>query len=627
MDKRAWSFLGGIALATSALPYGCGGDSKGTGIAADGGIDATSDTGGGHDTGAGADAITPDTGGGDTGASADSGGDVTVADGAADSSSSDGPGGDGAGGDGASTDGPGADAPSDAPAFDGNIACTGTNTACTYDSDAGATGHGVCVSDVCSACLQDTDCSTGYGAGHICLAGSCVPGNCHTSADCADGGSVSVCVGNMCSSCDSVTGGAYYVDPVNGSNATGSTGSDKAGGQTAAACAFKSITYALSVIGAPATATTITVLTNDPASNETFPLIIPANVTVKGSTNAVNVSVAATMTTDAGVVAADGFVLGAANSGVESLTVTGLTGAADGIRAGTGSAASTELTNVTVTGFATGDGVLVSGTSSILTLHAGVVLTANLNGLHVSDTGTVVSTNTDQTNPDVFRANTNDGILVDGHGTVTLTGTAGTLGAGSIVATANTAAGCALLPAQNSGNEPLSALTGFVAWANGAAGAGDGLHLEGGAHVKVRSSYLGANGAGVRVTASTVTANLNSSDTSGIDLGAVGDFGLNTLQSPTGAASDAGVSAQNGAGLCVTILPNQSQQLVAKGNIWANSLGTMSLDCSTVTTGALSILNTCAGDVDLGGQGFNSGSKLSVYVEGCTCSLGGFTCQ
>jgi hypothetical protein len=188
----------------------------------------------------------------------------------------------------------------------------------------------------------------------------------------------------------------------------------------------------------------------------------------------------------------------------------------------------------------------------------------------------------------------------------------------------NTSAGCAFLPAQNSGNEPLSKLDGFVAWANGALGVGDGLHLEGGARVQVRSSYFGANGAGVHVVASTVAGNAGSTDTAGIDLGATGDPGLNTIQSPAGTPSDAGVSASNAAGLCVQIAPNQSEQLTAKGNTWANLTGTTSLDCSVTPDAgapALSVLNAgCTGDVDLGGQGFNPGSKLSIYVEDCICS-------
>jgi hypothetical protein len=583
-----------------AVGYGCGGgdSSNGNGGGTDAGPDTTADTGGQSDDG---------------GQTDDGGGDATTNDGAAESST----GGDGGSGtDATSSDGSsgGDGGASDGPSFDGNLACTGTDTACRYDNDAGVAENGVCqATNMCGPCTTDTQCTTGYGKGSICVGGACVQGNCHTNSDCTGDAGTPVCVNNTCTVCDGVTSGTYYVDPANGSDGADSTGSDMAGGQKAAVCAFKTIAHALAVVGHPSTATTIVVLGND-SGEKTFPLTIPANVVLKGDTSSVTVTVPGT--------ASKGFVLGGASSGIESLVVSGTAGT--GINAGTGSVSTTYLKNVTVTGFATGEGVLVSG-GSVLTLDEGVVLTKNLDGLHVTDTSAADCANTTQSSPDAFSGNSQYGVLVDTHGALSFTGSAGTLGAGSIVATGNGAAGIAIVPSANAPSNPASLLSGVVAWNNRGLGTGAGLLLEGGAHVKVRSSYFGANGVAVDVTAN--ASNSGSNDTSGMDLGTSGDNGLNTIQNPGSTATDAGVSAQNGTGICVQFTPNTSQNLEAIGNIWANSTGSTSLDCTT-STNALSVLNSgCVGNQDLGGQGFNPSSKLNMYVDKCTCSLATFTCQ
>jgi hypothetical protein len=619
VNKRARRTLGTFALVALAASYGCGGDDTGGGnnLSSDGGPDATQDTGQ-TDDGGGDSSMMGGEDGGDATMTMDSGGDTSTGnDGSMGSDASDGGGSDAAGDaapDATSTDGGSSDAASDAPSdagWDGNTACSGTNTPCTYANDAGVAQNGVCqASNTCGACSADSQCA-GYGNGYICVGGACVVGNCHTNTDCAnnDAGAV-VCVNSTCTACDPVTGGNYYVDPVNGSDGPDATGSDMAGGQTASVCAFKTITHALSIIKNPTSATTITVLHDDP-SGETWPITVPANVVIKGSTPTITITVTGTT---------NGFVLGGASSGLESLVISGTAG--NGVQAGAGSTSTTYLKNVTVTGFAGGDAVLVNGASSVLTLDEGVTLTKSLNGLHVTDTATVDSMAANQSNPVVFSANAQYGMLVDKHGAVSFTGSAGTLGAGSIIATGNTMAGGAFIPDANSPSIPASLLSGFVAWANSGPTTG-GLLLEGGAHVKVRKSYFGANGVAVEVTAN--LSNLGSTDTSGIDLGAVGDNGLNTLQSPNNVGTDAGVSAQNGTGVCVQFTPNNSQNLLAIGNYWAN--GTTAIDC-TKSTSALTVNNNgCAGNQDLGGQGFNPSSRLQMYVDTCTCSLNTFLCQ
>lgn len=607
MNKRAWSTLGTFALVALATSYGCGGDDSGGGnnLSNDGGADATQDAGqtddGGGDSSMGDDAS-------DATTMMDSGGDTSTGnDGSMGSDASDG-GGPDAAGDATSGDGGSSDAASDAPSdagWDGNTSCSGTNTPCTYANDAGAS-QGVCLANnMCGACMADSQCS-GYGNGYICVGGACVVGNCHTNTNCAnnDAGAV-VCVNNTCTACNQVTGGNYYVDPVNGSDGADSTGSNMAGGQTASVCAFKTITHALSVIKAPAT---ITVLNDDP-SGETWPITVPANVVIKGSTSKITITVTGTT---------NGFVLDGANSGLESLVISGTAG--NGVNARAGSVASTYLKNVTVTGFAGGDAVLVNGTGTVLTLDEGVTLTKSLNGLHVSDQATADCSNTNKANPDSFTSNTQDGVLVDKTGALSFKGSAGVLGAGSIIAAGNGSTlfggGIVFTPTGPGSNMPPSMLDGIVAWNN----AQYGLDLQGGSNVKVRNSYTGANGIGVSIRTSTVVGSTSGDDTSHIDLGTSLDFGRNTFQSL--APTDGGANAQNtNAGLCWNINPNKSQTLQADGNYWVNVGSTAPLDCTQQNPGPVSYTPTCNAGVDLGGSGVQlTGGTFANTAEVNNCT-------
>ena len=188
------------------------------------------------------------------------------------------------------------------------------------------------------------------------------------------------------------------------------------------------------------------------------------------------------------------------------------------------------------------------------------MLTKNLNGLVVGDTSSATCTNTNQANPVSFTLNTQDGVLVTGSASVSFVGTAGSMGAGSILASQN-GSGIVMTQTGPGVNMPASGLTGVVAWKNTLYG----LDLQGGSRAKLRSSFVGANAIGVSVRTSAASA---SNDTSYIDLGTASDFGRNTLQSlPPG---DGGPNAQNtGAGVCYAILPNSSQTLSVEGNDWA----------------------------------------------------------
>src|SRR5882672_2942463 len=133
-----------VVLMAVGLAYGCGGGDSSSPIGSqDGGSDGTVPDGG---------STLPDGGGDDGGTAGDAN------DGAAllmDAATGD-------AGDAASS----TDAPSDGPSFDGNLTCTGTNTACTFGTDAGLAASGLCASSACGPCATTTDdalCQAAYG--------------------------------------------------------------------------------------------------------------------------------------------------------------------------------------------------------------------------------------------------------------------------------------------------------------------------------------------------------------------------------------------------------------------------------------------------------------------------------
>src|SRR6478609_973128 len=119
---------------------------------------------------------------------------------------------------------------------------------------------------------------------------------CTTAAQCA---STQVCIASVCTPCDAVTFSSgstvYFVDPANGNDSNG-TGSAKSGGQAANACAFKTITRALQVIGSPTQASGAVVKLKGnvgAATGETFPISVPQYVVIQGLTAPVTVTLAA----------------------------------------------------------------------------------------------------------------------------------------------------------------------------------------------------------------------------------------------------------------------------------------------------------------------------------------------
>ncbi len=450
---------------------------------------------------------------------------------------------------------------------------------------------GTCGSSMC-ALPDDTACAA--NAGDVCCNKTCVPGACCDSAFCHDTkGNDFTCVNHVCTRCDQATNDTYYVDPVNGSDASG-TGATTAGGQPSPACAFKTITRALAVLGpSPTPGTQIVILGANVAvgAGETFPLAVPPKTTVAGQMKSAAIKVPPK---------GSAFVLGAPGATLASLTIDGQTHTGYyGVLVGKGCDATCTIKNVAVQN--TGkDGILVG--AGALTIGAGTTVTgagtlaATHSGLHVAG-GNVVIDNPAGSAPIAFNDNSAHGILVDLIGSVNITGVPSGGNAGTVVANANNYAGLWIETTPGK-NAPRSLVRGIVAF--GQTG-GNGMRIIAGSSIEVRGSVLLGNaGNGVHVSPY-VAGKMVSNDVSMIDLGAPNDPGGNTLQATQGMGNN------DNAGICLTVAPN-SGKLLAEGNVFAGPI-----DCSKPNAGKIRLDNRC-GAADVGVTGANN----TIDVANCT---------
>ena len=413
--------------------------------------------------------------------------------------------------------------------------------------------------------------------------------------------------------CAAPDGTMVVVDPVNGVDSATNGSGVAAGAVTAGSCAFKTITYALAHLK---TATIVNVLTTGTVSvatnGETFPISVPANVTVQGSGGAAIISDVSNDAT-AGVA----FTLSSAGSALSSLIIDGASGATNtavhGIVATAGATSTlgdVEVRNFSAAGIRAEAGTLsiTSGTNSH---NNGLGGAADLSGLHILGSGHV--TVTGGATPIQFSHNGQSGILISGNGTATLTlvGTPGTGTAGSVVANNNTVDGVEIN--QTGAIPQLIKITGLVAASN----TKDGLRVFGGSNVQVRGSVFISNADnGVNVETAN-GAGARDNNVSNIDLGTdvTTHAGNNVFQSVS--------LPNNSAGVCLNIALNRTQALNAEGNTWIASGA--SVNCAS--TAALLTEGTgkaCAGGVDIGGSGLNpttiTGSSNGVNAQSCTCT-------
>ena len=410
---------------------------------------------------------------------------------------------------------------------------------------------------------------------------------------------------------------------MHGSDTVG-TGSGTSGGAANSVCAFKTIAHALAKIGAPSTAVEIQLIGPGPASaaasGEIFPLDIPQNVTVVGvgtGANTATVQVGATV----------GFTLARHSSGLSNLIIDGsinmVPTGGHGVVVGTGSDSSTQVTGIEVRNFidagirVSDGGYLIINAGTGTSVHNNGTTGAALSGLHVTGTGfaSIVGGSSGVIS---FNSNGQDGILVDGYGSITLTGTpdATTVGKGTVVCNGNVLDGIQIHqnPNATKGTPSLNSITGLVAYKN----TQDGLNLYGGANVKVRGSVLLANLNGVNVQSNTTAGVSVPDDTSNMDLGkvAASDPGDNTLQATT-----ASNNANNGAGICMQIGSGKNQVINAVGNVFVDATQVVA-NCATTAATLTSSTGACAGGVALAGTITNGATSNGAHVQMCSCVLG-----
>ena len=271
----------------------------------------------------------------------------------------------------------------------------------------------------------------------FCCANKCVPGNCCADSDCTTLGSDFVCRQNTCTRCDSVSGNAYFVDPIGGDDET-ATGSGLSGTTAAPACSFRTLKQALIVVnalGATAPAgTTITIVGQATGNTslytvaaggitnvEELPIRVPANVTIKTKTGPVILNFRTTDTNTAG------FRLAGAGASISPITAAPLTingqnrTGSVGILVASGTAS---LGNITVTNTAS-DGIQVTGGTADFLAGISVTATTGTNANGISITGGTAHIDTGIT---VTDANAN-GINITG-GTTTMGGGVNVTGAG-----------------------------------------------------------------------------------------------------------------------------------------------------------------------------------------------------
>lgn len=519
----------------------------------------------------------------------------------------------------------------------GGGACVMGNCHTSAQCTGGNAGYicGVTTPFTCGMCTADIQCQddSNYGSGDICdtttgqcvaatcttanmtcpnnpadecctIGGAitstkCVPGNCCTSSQCTSG---ETCQGGTCTACSAATGNNYFVDPAAGSD-NGHTG--------ASSCPFKTITKALEFIGTNAAAgTTIQLLDDDPASNgETYPLTIPANITVETATT---VSTPVTVTV---VAAKSGFILDSATSGISNLVIDGNTNAANsGVVVGGNAAATTTVSNATVQNFKNAGIVVGAGAVTLgpgLTVKGNGTNAAPAPGIAVPGgnaiiTGTAAAGTAGHTS---ISSNSQHGVLVSNKGYITVNGSA----------TAVTTTGTAFVDFDNNQIAGIwiaqtpTAVT--LAQTNVVSGVevtgivtGNGIHVEGGSFFTLRNSYVvGNHDSGVVIVPFGAGATANTS-IANIDLGQTLTPGGNTLQGPVNNQTNP-VS-----GVCLNIpaAAASGQTLNAAGDIWSATV-----DCRTDATGKVTHAAGCANGVDIGGI-LGTGNTNTANVSVCS---------
>jgi hypothetical protein len=439
---------------------------------------------------------------------------------------------------------------------------TSTGHSCEMNTCAGPAAH-------CFYNSYDYCCPTASG-------NRCVVGACCTDLDCSDG---RTCIEGNCIDTGFCppAGSTYYVEP------TGALGSDFIGNGSQA-CPFQSITRALSFSPRP---DEVVVLATGPAYGgpEQLPIVVPENVRIVGDP-------AGGAVIEPGGTA---FILSRPNSGISNLRIESpvATGGA-GIQITTGSDMTTTIDHVVIVGM-TEDGIVVRD-EGVVTIGPGVMSSSNgspaveqwrRSGLLVDDQATAILQGSLSTDPDEqirFESNSAHGIVVRDRGRLVTSG---------MVFLENNALAGLRVEQTPGAILPENVIDGVVARGNGQTGLPwSGIDIRAGSYATVRRvETLTNHGSGIRVSTYLVTSSTAVFDVSGIDLGAdaATDPGASTVQ--VGRIID----RNEGAGVCLSLLPCTGATLSARGLIFAATK-----DCRLTAPAALIRRDECTGAVDVG---------------------------
>jgi hypothetical protein len=475
----------------------------------------------------------------------------------------------------------------------------------------GAADSGRCVIAVCAVDGQRCDANLS----DFCCGNRCVPGNCCDNAQCLIG---QACVGNTCTSCEAVAANQYVVDPVNGSDRNG-TGSGRGANQAQGRCAFRTIARALDAIPNDAPpGTTITVLGSPgmvtdlargvaPAGErqESLPIALPANVRLTTAGGTVRIRLGAG---EVGV-RLEGPGAALAADARHPFQIDGsdhLSGAGVLVALTEPGAAAIEHLRVADTG---GDGIRVAaGTLNVgpgVQVRSAGTMAEQRGGLTVSAGAARIAVPAGQA-PTIFEGNFGPGIRVEPAADLDVAGVptvAPADGTGTVVVRGNQGSGDSaggLSVEQAAAAVRVLDLRGIVIWGQTS---GPGLHIRGGARVKLRASVVLANKEnGIRISPAADPA---ANDFARIDLGEGTDQGRNLLQAPAGDAR-----ANGAAGLCVEpVTGGPALTIRARGNLFG------AVDCGPLAGGPLRVSTSCALPVDVA---VAAGSAVTVDFGNCT---------
>lgn len=430
------------------------------------------------------------------------------------------------------------------------------------------TGTGACVDESCPSdggAVSEPPSSCPANPSDVCCSGACVVTGTGGVACCSDDPAAAAycsaqldasaqCVNNICTSCVPGPDNAYTVDPNAGSDAIGN---GNVGNGNPESCAFKTITRALQVIGSsPAVPVTVTVLPSTVGPGETFPIVVPANVTLttltpypEGGVNPIATDV--TVNVPAGKA---GFVFGSPSSTMLGFgasygvgwTLQGGDAGTYGIIVTTGGAATIE--DVNPYNFVD-DGILVEGSgvlsmTSVISMGNGMAGPTNGKaGLHVRDSGHAIVSGTYEDST-YLSSNWGFGIQVDDTGYVTI---------GEHVTAAENDNLDVWIGQTPGAAAPRNVINSLVTSAYP-----PNIEIVAGSNVQFRNCTLGG------VVIQSAVGSSGGDDISQIDLGtnpdAGGSYGNNKIT----------------LGICLAVQPN-SGTLEAEGNIFG------ALDCATST--------------------------------------------